>query len=239
MIIIINPNEQKNIPKFLNETIENNQNEKYIMFIFNDLYEHIIDKDLFFNKYYELLKTYDLPYAFYPYYIHFNKALTSFISIANPKMRVEVKEKLSFDVINQTAYGMLIIDTEKLKEINFKFNETYAIAFYIQELIEECYNKNLYISNSWFIDVYKSYEMIDSNMKDGFKINPKDFTEEKAKFFSVYKQNQPEQGNDFIKKFQEHYINSDKTSQINQVNTNLNQNEIPLITVNGTLGEIK
>ena len=36
MITIINPNEQKNIPSFLNETIQNNPNEKYIMFIFNE-----------------------------------------------------------------------------------------------------------------------------------------------------------------------------------------------------------
>ena len=235
MITIINPNEQKNIPSFLNETIQNNPNEKYIMFIFNDLYEHIIDKDLFFNKYSELLKTYNLPYAFYPYYIHFNKVLASYVSIANAKMRVEPKNNIPFDIINQTAYGMLIVDVEKLKEIDFKFNEAYSQAFYMQELIEICFNKNLYISNSWFMDVYKSYEMVDSNMKDGYKINSKIFTEEKAKFFAVFKQNQPEQGNEFIKKIQEKYF-SKKDEHVNMVQ---NQGNVPLITVNGNLGEAK
>lgn len=229
MIIVINPNIEENIPKFLNESIEKNLNEKYLMFVFNDLYEQLINKDVFFEKYCELLKEYDLPFAFYPYYIHFNKVLSSNISLANPKMRVSNK-RLFFDVINQTSYGMLIIDIEKLKSINFKFNESYKKAFYMQELIEVCFEKKLYFSNSWFIDVFKSFDLVKSNMKDGYKIDPKIFMEEKAKFFSVFKQTQPESGNDFIGKIREHYFSEKKNDENN--NQSLN------ITVNG-VNEIK
>ena len=232
MIEIINPNELENIPQYLNQVILNNKNEKYIMFIFNDLYEHIINKEEFYERYCDLLKTYDLPYAFYPYYIHFNKILQNFASIPYPKMRCTSTNKESFDVVNQTAYGMLIIDNEKIKKINFKFNELFKKAFYIQELIEICFQKKLTISNSWYIDVYKSSEMIDDSMKNGFVIDVKDFAEEKTKFFNLFNQNQPESGNEFIQKIKERYFsnkNEDVITVNNTLNNNINDN---LITVN-------
>jgi len=240
MIEVINPNSLENIPKYLNQIILNNKDEKYIMFIFNDLYEHIINKEEFYEKYCNLLKTYDLPFAFYPYYIHFNKVLQGFASIPYTKMRCTVNNNESFDVVNQTAYGMLIIDNEKIKRINFKFNEIFKKAFYIQELIEVCFQKDLIVSNSWYMDVCKSSEMVNDSMKNGFIIDVKNFTEEKTKFFNLFKQNQPESGNDFIKKIQEKYFSKKneepiivETKKVNNVDITNNTS----ITVNAMPGE--
>ena len=186
MIIKYDPEKVENVAKFFNEEIEKYPNEKYIMFIFNDIFNDLINSDEFFQKYKNLLERFDLPYAFYPYYIHFNKVLKKYISYPNPRMRVNINGKAAFDVINQTAYGMVILDMEKIKSINFKFNELYEKCFYIQQLIEECYKNNLYFSSCWYIDVFESYKMLKSTLKEGYKIDMKKFAEEKAKFFTSY-----------------------------------------------------
>lgn len=202
MIIKYDPVKVGNIAKFFNEQIENYKDEKYIMFIFDDIFKALKDQNEFFAAYKNLLERFDLPYAFYPYYIHFNKVLKRYISYPNPRMRIKIADKPSFDVINQTAYGMLILNMEKLKSINFKFNELYEQCFYVQQLIEECFKNNLYFSSSWYIDVYESYKMVNDSFKDGYKIDVKQFTEEKTKFFTTYKQN-TEDLNEYIKKLNE------------------------------------
>ena len=60
MIIKYSPTEVKNTAKFLNEMLEKYSNEKYIMFIFNDIYENIIDVNEFYNKYILLMKKFNL-----------------------------------------------------------------------------------------------------------------------------------------------------------------------------------
>lgn len=199
MIIKYDPNKIENIPLFFNEQIDKHQDEKFIMFIFNDIFEKINNKDDFFSKYKNLLEKFNLPYAFYPYYIHFNKVLKRYISFPNPRMRIKINNKNGFDVVNQTAYGMVILNMEKLKTINFKFNESYEKCFYIQQLIEECYKNNLYFSSSWYIDVFESYNLVNDSFKEGYKIDIKNFTEEKTKFFSSYKQ-EKEDLNKFLEK---------------------------------------
>ena len=189
MIIKYDPEKIENIAKFLNEEIEKYPEERYLMFIFNDIFDNLKNPDEFFQKYKEVLERFDLPYAFYPYYIHFNKVLKRYISYPNPRMRINIANKPAFDVVNQTSYGMVILDTEKLKLINFKFNELYEKCFYIQQLIEECFKNNLYFSSCWYIDVYESYKLVNDSLKDGFKIDINKFSEEKAKFFSIYTQN--------------------------------------------------
>lgn len=203
MIIKYDPNKVENIAKFFNEQIENYPNEKFIMFIFNDIFEKLKDQNVFFSKYKNLLERFNLPYAFYPYYIHFNKVLKKYISYPNPRMRINVSNTQGFDVVNQTAYGMVILDTEKIKSINFKFNELYEKCFYIQQLIEECYKNNLYFSSCWYIDVYESYKMVNDSFKDGYKIDVNKFSEEKAKFFTTYSQSK-EDLNEYIKKLNEY-----------------------------------
>ena len=132
MIIKYDPEKIENTAKFFNEQIELYPNEKYIMFIFDDIYNSLKNADDFFQKYKELLERFDLPYAFYPYYIHFNKVLKRYISYPNPRMRVKISGSPAFDVVNQTSYGMVILNMEKIKLINFKFNELYEKCFYIQ-----------------------------------------------------------------------------------------------------------
>ena len=203
MIIKYDPEKIGNIPKFFNEQMDNYKDEKFIMFIFNDIFEKLKDQNVFFSEYKNLLERFDLPYAFYPYYIHFNKALKRYISIPNPRMRIQISGKPAFDVINQTAYGMVILNMKKIRSINFKFNELYEKCFYIQQLIEECFKNNLYFSSSWYIDVYESYKMVDDVFKNGFKIDVKSFTEEKTKFFTSYTQNK-ENLKDYIEKLNDH-----------------------------------
>lgn len=202
MIIKYDPKKIINMSKFLNDNIELHKNEKYIMFIFNDIYENIINLNEFYTKYVKLMKRFDLPYAFYPYYLHFNKMLWRSLSIASPKMKIKIDKKPACNVINQAAYGMLIVDIEKIKSINFKFNESLKLCFYIQDLAEACFKHNLYFSSSSFLDVYNSQEMVKSSFKDGYFIDAKEFAEEKSKFYAkntVVK----EDVNEFIKKLKE------------------------------------
>lgn len=192
MIINYDPKTIENLSKFFNESIENNKNEKYIMFIFNDIYENVINIDEFYSKYVSLMKRFDLPFAFYPYYIHFNKALQRHISFPSPKMNIYINNERACSVVGQVSYGMLIIDVEKLNSISFKFNEKYNLCFYLQQLIMECYKNNLYYSKSSFIDVFESYNYVTSTFKVGHLINNDAFSAEKELF---YKENKIEDEN--------------------------------------------
>lgn len=218
MIIKYSPTEVKNTAKFLNEMLEKYSNEKYIMFIFNDIYENIIDVNEFYNKYILLMKKFNLPFSFYPYYIHFNKVLPRTLSMGVSKMKVKINKEPECDVVSQTAYGMFLIDVEKLKSINFKFNEVFTSSFYVQEYIEVCYKNKFYYSTHSFLDVYDSFKMLKSSFKDGYFIDAKKFAEEKTKFYSIYKQDENKESiQDFIKtlkdecqKVKEKYSNSVK-----------------------------
>lgn len=218
MIIKYSPTEVKNTAKFLNEMLEKYGNEKYIMFIFNDIYENIIDVNEFYNKYILLMKKFNLPFSFYPYYIHFNKVLPRTLSMGVSKMKVKINKEPECDIVGQTAYGMFLIDVEKLKSINFKFNEVFTSSFYVQEYIEVCYKNKFYYSTHSFLDVYDSFKMLKSSFKDGYFIDAKNFAEEKTKFYSIYKQDENKESvQDFIKilkdecqKVKEKYSNSVK-----------------------------
>lgn len=219
MIIKYDPKTVENIAKFLNDSIEANKTEKYIMFIFNDIYEQVEDINVFFNKYVELMKKFDLPYAFYPYYIHFNKTLRSYLSMPSPRMRIRIDNNPTCDVVNQVAYGMLILDIKKLNSINFKFNENYKLCFYIQDLVETCLQNNLYYSSSFFLDVKDSSSMVNSSFKEGYFINSNDFKQEKEKFYSEHPQSNQE-AKEFIEKLKGICQFKKDQAKIQQMNTN-------------------
>lgn len=213
-IISYNPSEIKDAPTFFNKYLEEFSNEDYVMFIFSDLAEKIRDKNEFNNKYATLMRIFNLPFAFYPYYIHFNRILPD--SIAKPVPRAHVKSKYGvFDIINSPAYGMLMLDVQKLKSINFKFNPEYKLSFYIQDLIHECFTHKLWFSETCFLDLYNSFEMFTEDVKTGYTINPKEFAEEKQKFFNNVKVTS-EQINDFIKLLKEKFGTVQEAQDQNQ-----------------------
>lgn len=185
-VVKYNPLEIKKVSSFFNIEIEKCE-EKYIMFIFNDIYDEVKNIEEFVQAYEKLLFKNNLPFAFYPYYVHFNKVLCDYIKFPNPKVHIENADN-KFDIVNQPAMGMLILDLEKLKEHNFKFSNEYDEAFYIQEVVMFCFEKKLYFSTLYFYDVYKSWTYLKSNITKGYLPNVKAFKEEKAKFYKNYKQ---------------------------------------------------
>ncbi len=231
MIIKFDPNTIDNMPKFLNDSIESNKSENYIMFIFNDIYEDINNVDDFYKKYENLMKRFDLPFSFYPYYNHFNKVLWRSASYGVPKMKVSINGKPAADVVNQVSYGMFMLDIKKLLSLNFKFSENFKLCFYIQEYIDTCFKNKLYFSTNSFLDVYNSFDLIKSNLKDGYFIDNKQFAEEKTKFYSKYP-SEKENIQEFIKNLK------DKCQKIKLDELNASNSEI--ITVSSTLArEIK
>lgn len=186
-IIVYNPNElkDKNIPAYLN--IELNKayaNEKlsYITFIFEDLSKKLKDQNSFVTKYKTFMQEWNLPYVFFPYYVYFNKMLPNSLQRPNPKLKVNIKGKDSINVICAPAYGFLMLDLKKLKSINFVFNENYTELYYIQDLIQKCYENKFWISNCCFIDRLNSYEDLAEITLDGLTINSEKFNTEKTEY---------------------------------------------------------
>lgn len=219
MIIKYDPNSIENIPIFLNSQIEKHKDQKYLMFIFDDIAKELKNQQDFFNRYVNLMKKFQLPFAFYPYYIHFNKVFPTSFSVPSAKMRFVINGQEECDVVNQTTYGMMILDVEKITSMNFKFSDKFAKCFYIQELIEECFKNQSYFSSSWFLDVPKSYELVNSTFKSGFVIDNEIFQKEKEEFLKKYNLSS-EPANDFIKKL------SDKCKELKERSLS--------ITINGT-----
>jgi hypothetical protein len=204
-LVSYSPKDVTNVAAFMNKYLDDFKDEKFIMFAFNDVVEKMKDKEDVIHKYEELLVKLDLPYAFFPYYAHFNKILPNLINRPSPRITVKMKDGYVFDVVQEPAFGMLILNIEKLNSIGFKFNEEYKMSFYIQDLILKCSLQNLYISQTYFIDVHKSYEMFDSDFRHGFMMDSASFIEEKKKFFEHSTGIKNEQINDYVKALKERY----------------------------------
>lgn len=208
-IISFDPEKEKKIPEFFNKNIdENSGKEKYLMFIFNDIYESIKNVDELVKKYTEFMDRYNLPYVFYPYYVHFNKIFPDSIGYPNPRAHVLVsKNNDQLDIISNPAYGLIIINIEKMNEINFRFNTKYSRAFYIQNLINECFKHKLWISSHYFIDVKNSYTLFELK-NNGYVIPSNEFLKEKEEFRQETEM-KPESINDFINSLKT-YLNETK-----------------------------
>jgi len=200
IVVTYNPEKTDNVPAMMNKHLAENKDEKYILFIFEEIYKHVKDKTEFVRKYENLMKDVDLPYAFFPYYLHFNKILPDSAAKPSPRAHVTVTDKnLKFDIVAQPAFGMLLVDVQKLNSINFKFNEEYKFIFYLQDLIKKCHENKIGYSSSYFLDVTNSYELFDDSFNSGFFAYPfKDFVEEKKKYIEKEKQPEFEQINSFI-----------------------------------------
>lgn len=203
-VISYDPSEISDMPAFLNEGLKTYNTDKYVMFVFNDILNAAKDKQVLCRAYEELLVRMNIPYAFFPYYVHFNRILPDTVRKPSPRISVNLKKSFRFDIVQEPAYGLMILDAAALRSTNFKFNEQYKLVFYIQDLIAHCFEKKLYFSNSFFLDVYQSYNLFKSDFKDGYAFNVEDFGKEKQLFLKDHQLKQ-EQINDFMKNLKNIY----------------------------------
>lgn len=204
-IISYDPKEITNISSFMNRYIDEYRDEKFLMFVFDDVIGKAKDKAELVRRYEELMLKLDLPYAFFPYYAHFNKIFPGLIGKPSPRIAVRMKDGFMFDVVQDPCFGLLVVDVEKLNRIGFRFNEEYRLSFYIQDLISRCFSEKLYMSATYFIDVHSSYELFSDDFRDGYVFDVKAFLEEKRKFFEANSGVGVEQINDFVAGLKERY----------------------------------
>lgn len=204
-IISYDPKEITNISSFMNRYIDEYRGEKFLMFVFDDVISKAKDKAELVRRYEELMLKLDLPYAFFPYYAHFNKIFPGLISKPSPRIVVRMKDGFTFDVVQDPCFGLLVVDVEKLNRIGFRFNEEYKLSFYIQDLISRCFSEKLYMSATYFIDAHSSYELFSDDFRDGYVFDVKAFLEEKRKFFEANGGTAVEQINDFVAGLKERY----------------------------------
>lgn len=182
---IITYQQNINIPEFfnleLNKAYKDNKQTK-LTFIQTDLLSNLKNSKDFFAKYNSFMDEWDLPYAFFPYYVYFNKLLPNELGKPNPKYIFNIKNKKKVDVITQPAYGFLMLNVKKMKSINFNFNIEYSEIYYLQDMVEKCYQNNLWISNCYFIDRHESWKDLKQLTIDGKLVNVKKYNEEKEKY---------------------------------------------------------
>ena len=123
-----------------------------------------------------------VPFVFFPYYVYFNKLLPKELGKPNPKFIFNIKNNKKIDVINQPAYGFLMLDINKMKSINFNFNIEFTEIYYLQDMVEKCYQNKLWISNCFFIDRHESWKDLKKLTIDGTLVNMKKYNEEKIKY---------------------------------------------------------
>jgi hypothetical protein len=206
-IVIYDPHKlNKTIPQYFNEILTSSySNEKitYLTFVMQDLSEQCKDFNKFTYEYKLFLEKWNLPYVFFPYYAYFNKLIPRFLGLPNPKLAIKINENETINMIMSPAYGFLMLDIKKLKAINFKFNEDYTELFYIQDLIQKCFEAQLWCSNCCFIDRFNSWEDLNNVTLNGYMINSNKFNIEKQKYDELnITYHSP---NEFVKIFKEQY----------------------------------
>lgn len=173
------------IPAYFNQELQiayKNEKLTSIIFIQQDLQDNLKDFNKFVNDYKQFMIEYNIPYVFFPYYIYFNKILPELIGKPNPKLDITIKKLKHINVVCAPAYGFLMLDLNKLKSINFKFDETLTELFWLQDLVEKCYQNKLWISNCCFIDRYQSWLDLKELTIKGYYINSEKYKIEKQKY---------------------------------------------------------
>lgn len=207
-VVIIDPNNvKKTIPELYNEELEaaiKNDKITYLTFMYADLADKLNDQTEFINNYRLFMEEWDLPYTFFPYYAYFNKIFPSTAAIPNPRLKIKLKTADKYiNAVGSPAYGFLIINVKKLNGINFRFNEKYPNLYYLQDLIQKCFENQLWISNVCFIDRFESWKDLKNNDITGFYLDTTKFKEEKTEYDK--QQIQYHSINDFINIFKEKY----------------------------------
>lgn len=206
-IIIYEPSKlNKSIPAYFNEilnTTYSNEKVSYLTFVIKDLSEQCKDFNKFTLDYKLFLEKWNLPYVFFPYYVYFNKLIPHFVGLPNPKLAIKLNDNTSINMIMSPAYGFLMLDIKKLKAIDFKFNEEYTELFYIQDLVQKCFEAQYWCSNCCFIDRFNSWEDLKEVTLNGYTIESTKFNNEKESYERLgISYHSP---NEFIKIFKEQY----------------------------------
>lgn len=220
-------NQLKNAYKSISK--EDTQNT-YLILLNEDLMRKLKNKDQFIDDYIALAEEFDLPYTFFPYYGNFNKVMIQ-ISPGIPHPIFEITlEKRNNKVINithQIAPGCLVLNVNKLKSINFKFDQNYSAIFYLQDLVEKCYRAKLWISNCWYIDRLHSWEDVEGlDLTQSHPINPKTFQAEQKKYFETNKDLKFKEAQPFIDDLKKWLNGEEVTVEINQPPLNVNLSDI-------------
>lgn len=183
-VIIYVPQQVTSVVELYNKHLKNayKSQDEYLIFIQKDILDNLKNSEDYFEKTISFMKEWDLPYYFNPYYTYFNKVLPDMTNTPNPRIELTIKEYGTINIVNQICHGLLILDINKLKSFNFLFDTNYPVLYYLQDMVQKCYEKNLWISNCWFIDRYKSYEDLKEIKLQGYMFDGKRFQEEKAKY---------------------------------------------------------
>ena len=195
-IVSYNPAEVQNIPAMMNRQIAESTDD-FIMFIFDKLLEQMVDKEKACSEYQTFMQKFNLPFMMFPYYMHFNKIMHGYLSKPNPRAVVHIKKTGEvFDVIGTASYGMLIVNKKRLASIEFRFDERFPKAFYIQDIMYNCFKKGIWMSSTYLIDIHDSWKMFKDTEK-GYVIDGPVFAKEREEFMKTH-EDQPQAINDFI-----------------------------------------
>lgn len=243
IIFIVNTQIKSYIQTFNNQlknaykNIKDDDTENtYLILLNEDLQKKLKNKDQFINNYITHAEEFDLPYTFFPYYGAFNKVMLQITpGIPHPVFELTLEEKGGgvINLVHQIAPGCLILNVNKLKKINFKFDQNFPSIFYLQDLVEKCYRAKLWISNCWYVDRLNSWkEVNDLDSTQIHPVNPKNFQQEQKRYFEGkdYKYKEAQQFiNDFKKWLKGEQIQIEtqpQSPQVPNVNISIPQNLI-------------
>lgn len=213
-------NQLKNAYKNISD--EDTENS-YLVLLYEDLAANLKDKDKFIDDYIAFAEEFNLPYTFFPYYSSFNKALIKCSNgIPHPifDTTIESKDNMRVHIIHQIAPGCLILNVNKLKSIDFKFDQNYPTMFFLQDFAEKCYRAKLWISNCWYLDRFESWKDLKTiNYECKFNINIKNFQGEQKKYFETFKDCKFKDAQAFIDDIKKWLKGEDIPVETNQVMT--------------------
>ena len=220
--------EKLNVPDYMNNIIESekkNNKFRYLFFLQNDIFANLKDKESIFEKYVEFMKKMDIPFVMFPYYIHINSVLPATNCIPNPNLKLIYNDN-KVDILNAPAYGFLGIDLEKFNQIGFRFKSEFPIMFYLQNMLEEFYQKGITLSNCCYMDMEESWKYFKTHTPEGFHQNIDKFNAEKKKYYE--KEFKYRNMNEFVNAFKEKYCNKKKDIQSVSL---INNTDIPVLTM--------
>lgn len=204
----------------------------YLVLLYEDLAKNLKDKDKFVDDYIAFAEEFNLPYVFYPYYGTFNKALLKCSEgVYHPAFEVTLQSRNNevVNIIHQISPGCLVLNVNKLKSIDFKFDQNYPTIFYLQDLVEKCYRAKLWCSNCWYLDRLNSYKDLENDtLSTVFLINNKNFSDEQKKYFETNKDCKFKDAQQFIDDFkkwlkgEDWTVDTNNSSQVKLANSNIN-----------------
>lgn len=202
-------NQLKNAYKDIKDDVNENT---YLIFLNEDLEKKLKDKNKFIDDYISFAEEQNLPYAFFPYYGSFNKVMTQISpGIPHPIFELEIESKQKkVNLIHQISPGCLVLNVNKLKSINFKFDQNYSTIFYLQDFVEKCYRAKLWCSNCWYLDRLESWKDVEGlDLVQMNAINPKNFQDEQKKYFEANKDLKFKEAQQFIDDFKK-WVNNEE-----------------------------